>query len=698
MTLNQRAIEIHALEILRGAYGPEAQFRDGQLEAIMGVLAGKSSLVVEKTGWGKSLVYFIATKMLREAGAGPTLIISPLLALMDNQIESASKLRVNAITINSTNRDAWDEVYRNLRDYDAIIVSPERLSNDTFMARLADIRDIRLLVVDEAHSISDWGHDFRPDYQRVSTLIAGLPSNVIVLGTTATANDRVIADIREQLGGQLRVVRGNLMRENLAIQVNPPQTRAQRLAWLVQTLLSRHPLLEGQGIIYCLTHQDCNAVAEYLSAAGVSIRPYYSGMGRDEQEQDIAESNLQSFVQGKTRILAATVKLGMGYDKADIRFIIHFQLPQNLIAYYQQVGRAGRDGKPSVAILLHGPEDEEILSYFIESALVAPDRLARIVDMARAQDGVRKGALLTALNIKSTKLDEALKYLMVHNYIFKEERAPVYRANPTLPFDAAAEAAKQEQLARMRYGEHEALIAFTKAKGCLMAHIARQLDAPDGQEPCGICTNCQGGLLLPVEASQQYINDANRFLNNRHSSIEPRKRHGNATKIDENLQMQAGWCLYADYYSAGGQSVKDQKYYQGRFSPELIRKSAHALRRAVPNNGINCVVPVPSLRRPRLVPDLACGLAEALGIAYCEAVEKTSDAAEQKTLFNGAQQERNIEASTRVVSADLIEGKTILLVDDMVDSRWSFTVIAAKLLRAGAHKVYPFALVNTGGV
>ena len=252
--------------------------------------------------------------------------------------------------------------------------------------------------VDEAHSISDWGHDFRPDYQRVSKIIDGLPGNVTVLGTTATANDRVIADIKEQMGSNLEIVRGDLIRENLAIQVNPLQTREQRLAWLAQMLVGDEALSNGQGIIYCLTHSDCTAVADFLSERGVSILPYYSGMGEDERGMSIEKQNLASFVAGETRVLAATVKLGMGYDKSDIRFVIHFQLPQNLIAYYQQIGRAGRDGKPAYAFLLHGEEDEEILNHFIATAQASSNLLGNIVGMA--QSGVKYGEMLKALNVK----------------------------------------------------------------------------------------------------------------------------------------------------------------------------------------------------------------------------------------------------------------------------------------------------------
>ena len=481
----RRSTEERAWEILRAAYGCDAIFKPGQLEAIVAVVGGRNSLVVEKTGWGKSLVYFIATKILRQNGAGPSLIISPLLALMGNQIESAKKLGVEAVTINSDNKDRWDGIFASLNRIDAIIVSPERLANEEFMERLAEIRDIELLVVDEAHSISDWGHDFRPDYQRISRIIDGLPGNVTILGTTATANNRVIEDIKTQMGQDLAIVRGDLIRENLAIQVNPPQTREQRLAWLAQALTENSILSKGQGIIYCLTHSDCEAVYEFLSDRGISILPYYSGMGEDENGNKLENVYLEGFANGETRILAATVKLGMGYDKSDVRFIVHFQLPQNLIAYYQQIGRAGRDGLPAYAFLLHGPEDEEILTYFIETAQASPNMLAAIVDAT--QEGARLGELMGILNVRQGKLGEALTYLRVHDYIYKD--GSTYYASIGKAFDAEQERVKQDALMAMRIGEHESLLEYLESTDCFMKHVAEELDAPDARETCGICSN-----------------------------------------------------------------------------------------------------------------------------------------------------------------------------------------------------------------
>ncbi len=689
--LDNQFIQERAYAILEEAYGSDAQFKPGQLEAIVSVVSGRNSLVIQKTGWGKSLVYFVATRILRENGAAATLIISPLLALMGNQIESARIFGVDAATMNSDNKDDWDDIFARLDRVDALIVSPERLANEKFMERLAEVRGIELVVIDEAHCISDWGHDFRPDYQRVSKLIEGLPGNVTVLGTTATANDRVIADIKEQMGGNLEIIRGDLIRENLSIQVNPSQTREQRLAWLAQNLNGDGVLSTGQGVIYCLTHSDCRAVADFLSERGVSILPYHSDMGEDESGEKIDKKNLASFMAGETRVLAATVKLGMGYDKSDIRFVIHFQLPQNLIAYYQQIGRAGRDGELSYAFLLHGHEDEKTLRYFIDSAQASPELLDNIVSMARF--GAKQRELLDKLNVKPGKLSEALKYLLVHDYLYKD--GSVYFTGVGKSFNAVEERAKREWLTKTRYDEFRALIEYIDSSDCFMKYVAAELDAPDAQEKCGVCSNCRGAFIVPVGTDQMITAKATQYLGRRHGTINPRKQWASG-RIPTELQMQQGWVLYDDYYSTMGQMVQRGKYDLGFFSRRLVDAADEFLRERVVETGIDCVVPVPSLGHPRLVPDFAKDLGKSLGIPCFEAVQKIPGAVEQKSLNNGVKQEANVRNFTRVIDSHDIEGRNVLLVDDMTDSGWTLAVIASELLEAGASSVYPFTLSRTG--
>jgi len=265
------------LSLLRQMLGPDADFRAGQWEAIEKlVVEGRRVLVVQRTGWGKSLVYFLATKLLREQGAGFTLLISPLLALMRNQIEMADCIGVRAATINSSNREVWDAVEESLASdsCDLLLVSPERLNNPRFQSLLSTIAGrVGLFVVDEAHCISDWGHDFRPDYRRIVRILRNLPKGVPVLATTATANDRVVADVQLQLGPGLTVLRGPLARPSLRLQNIQLADQSKRLAWLAENL-SKFP---GTGIIYCLTIADTERVAKWLRLKGFQIKAYHAG-------------------------------------------------------------------------------------------------------------------------------------------------------------------------------------------------------------------------------------------------------------------------------------------------------------------------------------------------------------------------------------------------------------------------------------
>lgn len=333
---------------LKRSYGENAEYHDGQKEAIMAILDGKRILVVQKTGWGKSLVYFMATKIIRKSTSKISLIISPLLVLMDNQIDSAMKLNLDVRTINSTNESEWDDVVEAVEndEVDALIISPERLANEKFRKKLTEgISDkIGLFVVDEAHCISDWGHDFRPDYRRIVNLVKLLPHNIPVLATTATANNRVVNDIKIQLGDDLIISRGSLLRESIAIQTIPLDTREERLVWLAKNI----NIIPGTGIIYCLTVNDCKLVARWLVSRGVSCRPYYSDLDVEEKNETVG-----LFMKNKIKAMSATVAFGMGFDKPDIGFVIHFQRPGNIVSYYQQIGRAGRQISESYAILLY---------------------------------------------------------------------------------------------------------------------------------------------------------------------------------------------------------------------------------------------------------------------------------------------------------------------------------------------------------
>lgn len=402
-------------EILKSIYGSNASFRNGQYEAIEATMTNNRTLVVQRTGWGKSLVYFVCTKLMREQKRGVTMIVSPLLTLMENQIDAAKKIGLRCNVLNSTVKDMRDEILTSLEkdELDLVLVTPESLFSDDVQRRLKNIR-IGLFVIDEAHCISDWGHDFRLEYGKLKTIIQQLPTNVPILATTATANDRVVADLRSQLGNNVFVSRGPLTRESLYIQVLNKPDKIERYAWILENI----PKLKGSGIIYCLTQRDCDYLADFLKKNGISAAAYYSRSGEDGN--NINHEIEENFRNNKLKVIVATIKLGMGYDKGDIAFVIHYQMPQNIVSYYQQIGRAGRNLDRAYIFLLYGKEDEEILNYFIDTAFPTEQETESIVQYIGSKDGVKESEIISALNIRSARIKK--RYLFFKTTDLSEKK------------------------------------------------------------------------------------------------------------------------------------------------------------------------------------------------------------------------------------------------------------------------------------
>ena len=671
--------------LLRQALGESARFRDGQLEAIVAAVDERSRvLVVQRTGWGKSLVYFLATRILRDRGSGPTLLISPLLSLMRDQLLMAGRLGVRARTINSANVEEWNEIDQALRanDVDLLLVSPERLGNERFRARTLGLADsVGLFVVDEAHCISDWGHDFRPDYRRIGRLIQQLPPGVPLLATTATANNRVIADIGEQLGEDLLSIRGPLTRESLRLQVIELADQAERLAWLAQNL----PTFAGSGIVYCLTVADCERVAEWLAARGISVAPYYGDLdtARRQQLEDQLRGN-------EVKALVATVALGMGFDKPDLGFVVHFQRPGSAIAYYQQIGRAGRELDDAAIVLLHGREDDEIANYFIETAFPREDDLRSVLLEIERGNGIRKAELAARINLSGGQIDKCLKALELDEAIFKE--GPQYFRSPT-PWEPERE--RIANVIRQRRLELERIRAFTRTDDCLMRFLAAELDDP-APAACGRCANCAGDFVSR-SVDDDLLADAVAFLRRSFRTIEPRKQWppggtGELTgRIPPEHQAAEGRALSINGDAGWGSLVAEAKYREERFDQKLVDAAAQLIRDVwQPDPPPTWVTAIPSFRTS-IVPDFAQRLAHALWLPYHESIVKVREKPQQKDMENSAQQALNVIDAFEA-RPDEVGAGPVILVDDIVDSRWSMTVCAIRLRQAGSGPVYPLAL------
>jgi ATP-dependent DNA helicase RecQ len=688
------------LSLLRRALGsPTATFRDGQWEAIDALVNRQERLlVVQRTGWGKSSVYFIATRILRDRGRGPTLIVSPLLALMRNQIVAAERLGIRALTINSTNKEDWPALQRAVRanEADALLISPERLANDAFVENvLLPIADtVGMLVVDEAHCISDWGHDFRPDYRRLVNVLQRMPSNVPILGTTATANDRVVSDIQSQFGN-IVVQRGSLMRQTLALQTLRLPTQAARLAWLLEHINT----LPGTGIIYTLTTRDADQVANWLNQNGVAASAYYGDVKADGFEtSDAYRQHLeQQLLTNRIKALVATTALGMGYDKPDLGFVVHYQAPGSIVAYYQQVGRAGRGIDRAVGVLLSGREDDDIHQFFRGSAFPRERWVNRILEVLEESDGLSAMEIEEAVNLRRGQIEHVLKFLSV------ESPAPVLKDGSKwkrTPVAYRMDHARIERLTEQRESEWREVQAYIDEQGCLMQFLSRALDDASPQV-CGKCSSCVGRPVIASTASRTNILSAARFLRHSEIPLECNKQvakgafaeYGFRGNLPLAERAEVGRILSRWADAGWGQIVVDDKH-SGRFRDELVTAVVEMLQdRWQPAPSPTWVTCVPSKNHPTLVPDFAGRLAAALGLPFLPVVTKVKDNEPQKGQQNRFHQCQNLDG-VFAIEGDVPSG-SVLLLDDVVDSGWTLTVIAALLKRAGSGPVWPLALTTS---
>jgi ATP-dependent DNA helicase RecQ len=704
-----------ALQILRHLTGSAtADFHTGQFEAIEALVADRRrALVVQRTGWGKSAVYFIAALLRRRRGAGPALIVSPLLALMRDQVAAAARAGVRAATINSANATEWTAVEEQLRAgaVDVLLISPERLVNPRFRAEQLPllVGSAGLIVIDEAHCISDWGHDFRPDYRRIRDLLAELPADIPVLATTATANARVVADVEDQMaagGHAVFTLRGALARPSLRLGVLQLNSNAERLAWLTANLGA----FEGSGIIYCLTVAAAEDTAALLAQAGHAVLAY---TGRtDDAERQAAE---QALKDNRVKALVATSALGMGFDKPDLGFVVHLGAPSSPVAYYQQVGRAGRATANADVLLLPGTEDAAIWEYFATNAMPTPDKTGAVLTaLAEAGGPLSLPALEARVNLRRSPLELLLKVLAVDGAV---ERTTGGWAATGRPWEYDAE--RYGRVALARKVEQQAMVDYEFLSTCRMEFLTRALDDPHSA-PCGRCDTCAGPWyaagVSPAEAAA-----AQQGLDRVGVAVEPRRLW--PTGLD-----RLG--VLADGEPAKGRIAEADQVAEGRVIARLtdlgwggplralfrVGPDGRAADAAVPPEIAQAALRVlkdwqwaarpvavtwlPSLSRPRLVESLARGIARAGGLELLEPLGLTPGARPLGGNTNSAYRVRDLwgrfavppALAERLASLD----GPVLLVDDLVNSRWTLAIAGRLLRRAGAPAVLPFALAAIG--
>ncbi|GGJ05405.1 RecQ family ATP-dependent DNA helicase [Streptomyces brasiliensis] len=694
-----------------------ARLREDQWRAIEALVAERRrALVVQRTGWGKSAVYFVATSLLRARGSGPTVIVSPLLALMRNQVEAAARAGIHARTINSSNTEEWDTIQAEIAagDVDVLLVSPERLNNPDFrdqvLPKLAAATG--LLVVDEAHCISDWGHDFRPDYRRLRTMLTDLPPGVPVLATTATANARVTADVAEQLGtggaSDALVLRGPLDRESLALSVLPLPDAAHRMAWLAEHLDD----LPGSGIIYTLTVAAAEEVSAFLRQRGHTVASYTGKTENADRQQ--AEDDL---LANRVKALVATSALGMGFDKPDLGFVVHLGSPSSPIAYYQQVGRAGRGVAHAEVLLLPGKEDEAIWEYFASLAFPSEDLVRRTLDvLARAERPLSLPALEPLVELRRSRLETMLKVLDVDGAVKRVKGGWIATGRPWT-YDAE----RYDWVARQRKAEQQAMREYASTAGCRMDFLQRQLD-DEGAKPCGRCDNCAGARFA-ADTSVAALDAARVDLGRAGVDVEPRRMWPTglpAIGIDLKGRIPAG------EQASGGRALGrlSDIGWGNRLRPLLAPQAPDT---PVPDDVSTAVVGVladwakgpdgwapgsseaqprpvgvvtlASRTRPRLIHSLAARIAEIGRLPLLGSLEYVGEES-RAPRSNSAQRLKTLDGALSVPSAlasALTEAQgPVLLVDDYTETGWTLAVAARLLRKSGAHGVLPLVLAVQG--
>ncbi|KUN33141.1 recombinase RecQ [Streptomyces longwoodensis] len=703
---------------LVGAPGDTARLREDQWQAVAALVRERRrALVVQRTGWGKSAVYFVATALLRRRGAGPTVIVSPLLALMRNQVEAAARAGIRARTINSANPEEWDTIHEEVErgETDVLLVSPERLNSvdfrDQMLPKLAATTG--LLVVDEAHCISDWGHDFRPDYRRLRAMLADLAPGVPVLATTATANARVTADVAEQLGtgaGEALVLRGSLERESLRLGVVRLPDAAHRLAWLAEHLDE----LPGSGIVYTLTVAAAEEATAFLRQRGFRVASYTGRTENADRQQ--AETDL---LENRVKALVATSALGMGFDKPDLGFVVHLGSPSSPIAYYQQVGRAGRGVEHAEVLLLPGKEDEAIWRYFADTAF-PPEAQVRQTLAALADAGrpLSVPALEALVDLRRTRLETMLKVLDVDGAVKRVKGGWNSTGEPWV-YDAE----RYERVARQRAAEQQAMRDYVTTSQCRMEFLRRQLD-DDGAKPCGRCDNC-AGAWIDASVSEEALTGAAKELDRPGVEIEPRRMWPTGMpalgidlkgRIPGGEQSSTGRALGRLSDIGWGNRLRpllSENAPDGPVPDDVLRAAVAVLADWARSPGGWAtqapdamarpvgVVAVPSLSRPQLVGSLAQGIASVGRLPFLGTMAYTGpDGAHAARRSNSAQRLRALSGAFAVPQelAEAIAAAPgpVLLVDDYTDSGWTLAVAARLLRRAGGEQVLPLVLAAAG--
>lgn len=645
-------------------------FHPEQRRIIEQLVQGKRVLAIQRTGWGKSLCYQMASLYYPHL----TVVFSPLKALMRDQCQRCNTVyEISSAIVSSEFSEEENKETLELAvagKLKILFIAPERLSNTLWQSYSPHIL-ISMIVIDEAHCISTWGHDFRPHYRRIVTLLNAIPHSVPVLALTATANERVEQDILQQMGGSVLVMRGTMQCLNLYLHVLHVKGDQEKLGYLAETL----PHVSGPGIVYTATQKDAEVVAAFLQYQGINAEYYHAG--RDESVRLDIE---QKFMSNQYHVVCSTNALGMGIDKSNIRFVIHYQVPGSPIHYYQEMGRAGRDGAISRCILLYNPDDLTIQKHFIDNAKPDSRQYERVLSLLKVSpDGLGEHEILRRTGFARTTLRNILADLEDQGFVERDRR----KRYIAIVRHGSLNFAEYDSVRIQKMRELEAIKNYTDLH-CFMEYLTTFLGDQPGYR-CGICGYCQPTNFPSITVSQRMQEQVINFLE---KQLLPH--------IEKRGEHEEGWALSYYGMTSIGKFVRSCKYENaGPFPFELVERAVEVIRSRYPIGIIDGIVSVPPTKSGKLVENFAWQVAVSLSLVYIPAVVKIRNTREQKDCTNWLQKADNVKDAFEIKPSHAIVGRTLLLIDDIYDSGRMLREIGRVLIQAGASAVYPFALVKT---
>lgn len=664
--------------LLREQFGLQ-KFHPEQRSIIEHLVQGKRVLAIQRTGWGKSLCYQLTSFYYPHM----TLVFSPLKALMRDQCQRCNEIYhiPSALVSSDFSPEENDETLKKATEgkIKILYIAPERLDNPSWQTYVLQM-NISMVIVDEAHCISTWGHDFRPHYRRIVTLLSGLPDNVPVLALTATANRRVEQDIKQQVGINAIVKRGSMLRPNLHLNVIHCDGDREKLAYLAVHI----PRWRGSGIIYTGTQNSAEMVAAFLQQQGVKAEYYHAG--REDSERQLIEQGLMT---NQYKVICSTNALGMGIDKPDIRFVVHYHIPASPIHYYQEIGRSGRDGKDSICVLLYDAEDLNIQHHFIQGAKPSGQQYEKVLTLIRSDpQGWRLNDLLLDTGFSRNALQNILVDLEDQGLLQRmklDGKTTLYRSGNLGEIDVtlyeSVRVQKELELADME--------KYAQKDDCLMDYLASYLGDNSGT-CCGTCGNCnpQSWISLPIpqSISANVVNFLERiFL----------PRIGKRGNIKQPVH-EAGWALSYHGNTRIGKLVRASKYEgAGPFAEELVDRAVEVIRTRYPVVELEAVISIPPTKSGNLVEDFARRVAGKLGLPYMSVLIKQRTTQEQKVCTNALQKKKNVKGAFVISDFSQMMGRTFLMIDDIYDSGYMLREVGVTLMQAGARAVYPLTITRT---